>query len=96
MAIYEYRCEDHGRFERSAPISAAAVAAPCPVCGNESGRIVSAPMLRTTTRSAWMSAMSHAEKSRHEPEVVTSLPPSSTHRRRTVSMTPALRALPRP
>jgi hypothetical protein len=53
------------------------------------------PSFRSSSRSAWTEAMDRAQKSRHEPEVVSSLPPSGA-RRRTVAMTPALRNLPRP
>lgn len=96
MAMYEYRCEDHGRFALNRPMSSAAGTAACPVCGRESTRVVSAPMLRTGSRRTWMSAIDHAEKSRHEPEVVTSLPPGSRGRQRMIPLTPALRGLPRP
>lgn len=95
MAIYEFRCEQDGLFEVNQPLGTAPAFVPCTVCGRESRRVISAPMLRTGSRSAWTAVIDHAEKSRFEPEVVTSLPSNGT-RSRTLSMTPALRGLPRP
>jgi hypothetical protein len=44
-----------------------------------------------------VAAIDKAEKSRHEPEVVTSLPPAPAHKRTPVlPLTPTLRRLPRP
>jgi hypothetical protein len=57
--------------------------------------MLSAPMVLSGRRSSLFSAIDGAEKSRHEPEVVTSLPPSGV-RRPQVRMTPELRKLPRP
>ena len=54
-------------------------------------------MVMTSNRSAWSAAIAHAEKSRYEPEVVSSLPSAGPGRRiTTAQMTPALRSLPRP
>jgi putative FmdB family regulatory protein len=95
MVIYEYRCPQHGVFEVMRPMSAATSLAPCPQCGGEAQRALSAPSVTRASRAAWFGAVEHAEKSRHEPELVSCLPPSGA-RRRQVSMTPALRRLPRP
>lgn len=97
MAIYEYQCEQDGVFEISAPIGTAPVSVVCSVCGQEAGRIVSAPRLVTGNRSAWRAAVDHADKSRYEPEVVSSVPSAGARRRtRVLPLTPTLRGLPRP
>jgi putative FmdB family regulatory protein len=97
MPIYEYRCDQHGVSEITRPLGNAPKSVPCLVCGGEAKRVFSVGMIRTASRGALLAAMDHAEKSRHEPEVVTSLP--STGAKRTtpvVPLTPALRRLPRP
>lgn len=95
MAIYEYRCDIHGLFEVMRPLGTAAPTVECPACGVAAVRAMSMPSVRTGGRRAWMAAMDHAQKSRHEPDVVTSLPPSGRRRRQAV-VTPALQRLPRP
>lgn len=95
MAIYEYRCDHDGLFEVTRPLGTAPAFVACTVCGSESRRVISVPTVRTGSRSAWTAAIDHAEKSRYEPEVVTSLP-STGARSRTLPLTPTLRGLPRP
>ena len=95
MAIYEYRCEQDGLFDVVRPLGTAPALVACTVCGRESRRVISVPMVRTGSRSAWTAAIDHADKSRYEPEVVTSLPSTGT-RSRTLPLTPTLRGLPRP
>ena len=94
MATYEYRCDDDGAFEVTRALGTAPESASCPACGSEGRRVFSPPMLTSTPRAVG-AAIDHAEKSAHEPEVVTSLPPS---RKRTpvLPLTPKLRRLPRP
>lgn len=94
MAIYEYRCDDHGSFDVSGPLGSPSRAAGCPVCGSDAGRVFTAPMLMRAPR-AMVAVIDRAEKSRYEPEVVKSVPPS---RKRTpvLPLTPTLRRLPRP
>ena len=97
MAIYEYRCDQDGVFDITRPLGTAPQSAKCPVCGSEARRIVSMPMVRSGSRTAWTAAIDHAEKSRYEPEVVTSLPSAGARRRTPVlPLTPTLRRLPRP
>jgi hypothetical protein len=44
-----------------------------------------------------VAALDHEEKTRHEPDIVTSLPPASPRKRTPVlPLTPTLRRLPRP
>jgi putative FmdB family regulatory protein len=96
VAIYEYRCEADGAFELTRPLGTQPSSAPCPVCRGEARRVFSKPML-TLAPPALVGAIDHAEKSRHEPDVVTSLPPAGARRRTPVlPLTPTLRRLPRP
>ncbi|MFM9959592.1 MAG: FmdB family zinc ribbon protein [Phycisphaerales bacterium] len=97
MAIYEYRCKQHGVFEITRPLGTAPASAPCSACGSEARRVISLPMVISGRRSAWSAAIEHAEKSRYEPEVVTSVPASGARRRTPVlPLTPVLQRLPRP
>ena len=97
MPTYEYRCDQHGVFEITRPLGMAPKSATCLVCGSEARRIFSAPMVRSGSRIVFFASMDHAEKSRHEPDVVTSLPSTGKKRRTPVlPLTPALRRLPRP
>ena len=77
MAIYEYRCERDGAFDVMLPIGTAPASIACPVCASEAGRVFSSPMLSLVPR-ALSAALDHEEKTRHEPDVVTSLPPTAT------------------
>ena len=96
MAVYEYRCDDHGVFEVTRPLGTPPASIVCPVCGGEGRRVFSKPML-SLSPPALAAAIDHAEKSRDEPEVVTSLPSTGARRRTPVlPLTPTLRRLPRP
>ena len=96
MALYEYRCGQDGGFDITRPLGTAPATVACPVCGNEARRVFTKPMLSSTPR-ALVAAIDHAEKSRDEPEVVTSLPPKGARKRTPVlPLTPTLRRLPRP
>ena len=97
MAIYEYRCELDGLFEVTRPLGTAPQSVTCSVCGSEARRVFSIPMVRCGSRTAFMAAIEHAEKSRYEPAVVTSLPSTGARRRTPVlPLTPTLMRLPRP
>jgi putative FmdB family regulatory protein len=96
VARYEYRCEQDGVFEISRALGSAPPMTPCPACASDAARIYSSPMLRSTPREL-VAAIDHAEKTRHEPDIVTSLPPRPAHKRTPVlPLTPTLRRLPRP
>ena len=96
MAIYEYRCQVDGPFEVTRPIGTAPASIACPVCASEARRVFSSPMISLAPRSL-VAALDHEEKTRHEPDVVTSLPPAPAHKRTPVlPLTPTLRKLPRP
>src|ERR1700722_19718548 len=97
MPIYEYRCDQHGVSEITRPLGTAPKSVTCLVCGSESKRVFSVASVRNGSRNALLAAMDHAEKSRHEPDVVTSLPSTGARKRTPVlPLTPALRRLPRP
>jgi putative FmdB family regulatory protein len=97
VAIYDFLCDPHGVFEARLPIGDAPAAHACPVCGAPARRIVSAPMVIGSRRGGWSAAIERAERSRHEPEVVSSVPSAGARPRiRTAPMTPQLARLPRP
>ena len=95
MALYPYRCREHGSFDVQRGITAPTIAVmPCPTCGDAAARVFSPPMLARTSRAV---AAAHylEEKSRDAPEVVTSLPArGAAHRVRRAG--PAQQGLPRP
>jgi putative FmdB family regulatory protein len=96
VAIYEYRCEADGEFELTRRLGTQPPSAACPVCGGEARRVFSTPML-SVAPPGLVAAIDHAEKSRTEPDVVTSLPRTPARSRTPVlPLTPALRRLPRP
>src|SRR5699024_5046823 len=73
MAVYEFRCPEHGSFEIEAAIGAAPSTPSCSVCGGQARRVFSAPMLGRVG-AAVQRAVDNAERSSEEPDVVTSLP----------------------
>lgn len=96
MALYEYQCVQHGVFEIIRPVGTAPDSAICSVCSSEAKRIVSVPVHFRGSREL-LAAIDHAEKSRYEPEVVTSLPTTGVRKRTPVlPLTPTLKRLPRP
>jgi putative FmdB family regulatory protein len=94
MAIYEYRCERDGAFDVMRPIGTAPASAACPRCGGEAARVFSNPMVSFTPREL-VAALDHEVKTRYEPDVVSSLPPSGK-RAPVARLTPQLARLPRP
>jgi putative FmdB family regulatory protein len=96
MAIYEYRCDQHGVFEVTRAIGTAPESIACPACEHAARRVFSKPML-SFTPPGLVAAIDHAQKTRDEPDLVTALPPADPRRRTPVlPMTPTLRRLPRP
>jgi hypothetical protein len=99
MALYEYRCERDGSLEAAWPLGGAPESTICAVCGGEARRVFSSPMLSfaSPVKRELSAAIERDERSRDEPEVVTSLPPRGAGSRTPVlPLTPALRRLPRP
>jgi putative FmdB family regulatory protein len=76
MAIYEYLCSSCGSFEVTRPMGTAAATHPCLSCDDSARRAYSAPLLNRTTRPL-ADAITRAERSRDQPEVVRSVPPLS-------------------
>ncbi|MDH4143048.1 MAG: zinc ribbon domain-containing protein [Chloroflexota bacterium] len=96
MATYEYRCDLDGLIEEIRPLGTAPGTITCATCGGEARRVFSAPTLVRTNREI-VAALDHAEKSRDEPEVVTSIPRAGARKPTPMAkMTPALQRLPRP
>jgi putative FmdB family regulatory protein len=96
MAIYEYRCERDGAFDVMRPIGTAPASVTCPECAGEAVRVFSNPMVSFAPR-ALVAALDHEEKTRYEPEVVTSLPATGARKRTPMMpLTPTMRRLPRP
>ena len=94
MATYVYRCETHGFRERSLPIGTAPQTTDCPACGATAMRVFTPPRLSLgdATRRA---LIDRTERSRDEPEVVSSPGPRPA-RHAPVAANPMLRRLPRP
>lgn len=95
MALYQYRCAEHGVFEVRRPIGEATARCRCPRCADDSARVFSPPFLGRTPASV-VGAIERAEKSRSEPEVVAGPPPRTATRVPNRLTNPALRGLPRP
>jgi putative FmdB family regulatory protein len=95
MPLYAYRCGEDGAVDAMWPMGAAPPSIPCPACGGDAARTVTAPMLGLADRTR-MAAIDRAEASRTEPTVV-SAPPSRTSRApRPPRLDPRTAALPRP
>lgn len=74
MAIYQFRCHEHGRIELEAAMGTAPPTLPCPDCDRQARRVFSAPMLGRTPHVV-ATAFERSERSADQPDVVTSLPP---------------------
>jgi hypothetical protein len=81
MATYGYRCDVDGPVEVRLPIGTAPAVIACPDCGGSSVRTYTAPLLGLADRRR-MAVIDHAEASRTEPAVVSSIPaaPQATRR----------------
>jgi hypothetical protein len=73
MATYGYRCDLDGPVDIGWPIGTAPATVSCPICGEPSTRVLTAPMLGLAHRKS-MAVIDYAEASRSEPAVVSSLP----------------------
>ena len=95
MALYEFVCPSCGTFELHRPISAETTSAPCPTCSAASGRRWTSPA--TSLLTPGMRRMLDAQDaSRHEPQVVTSVPGRVRGSGSRVTTDPRHRRLPRP
>ncbi|MEO0796811.1 MAG: zinc ribbon domain-containing protein [Verrucomicrobiota bacterium] len=68
MVLYEYDCNDHGRFEAFSTMAERLSPAPCPECGQEAPRAMSLPRIKQMA-TAQIKAMDRSMKSRQEPHV---------------------------
>ena len=69
MPLYEYECSEHGGFDEQRPMSLASAAAPCPHCGADARRVLSAPNVAFLARSE-RRARDINERNQHEPRLV--------------------------
>ena len=97
MTTYEYRCDSDGvLLEARFPLGTAPESVTCERCGGQARRVFSKPML-TSSRRDLVAMLEHADKTRSDPDVVTSLPSTGVRKRTPVlPLTPTLRRLPRP
>jgi putative FmdB family regulatory protein len=98
VTTYEYRCDsDLETFDVSFPLGTAPESVACERCGDQARRVFSKPMIRLSPRRDLFAAIEHAEKTRTDPDVVTSLPPTGARNPTPVlPLTPNLKRLPRP
>ncbi|CAM3796869.1 FmdB family zinc ribbon protein [Polynucleobacter brandtiae] len=96
MATYEYQCDQDGVFEFIYPMGTAPESRICLSCGKPARKIVSAFMVHRKSTVHLFSAIEKADKSRYEPEVVSSLPSSRSGVTFPAMLNPALAKLPRP
>lgn len=75
MPVYEYECSACGVFTAVAGLARYQEPARCPRCGEPAPRIMSAPALRRLSEPI-VRALSRAERSRSEPQVVSAATPS--------------------
>jgi putative FmdB family regulatory protein len=94
VALYDYLCARCGPFEVSWPIGTAGPREGCPNCGRPAGRTYSVPAVISPARSALNRAREAAERSAHEPRIVSVPPPRATGRKRQPN--PLHAKLPRP
>ncbi|MEZ5077138.1 MAG: hypothetical protein R2725_06835 [Solirubrobacterales bacterium] len=79
------------------PLGTAPESVTCARCGGQARRVFSKPMLVASSRRDLATAIEHSEKTRSDPDVVTSLPPTGARKRTPVlPLTPTLKRLPRP
>lgn len=80
MAVYLYRCPEHGVLEASWAMGSAPQRAHCPTCGAEARRIYTAPRLSLGSPER-RALIERTERSARAPEVVAAPPPRPGRRR---------------
>jgi hypothetical protein len=93
IAVYVYRCPEHGPTETNCAMGAATAVVACPVCGAVAGRVFTAPRLAFGS-PARRALIERTERCSEQPDVVAAPPPGG--RRADVARNPALRRLPHP
>jgi hypothetical protein len=94
MATFLYRCPADGIMELRGPVGTAPSQVSCPTCAGDARRVYTPPLVSGGSRSA-IALIDRTERTRDEPEVVTSLPSRGRGQRRSAS-NPAWQRLPRP
>ncbi|NMO88379.1 FmdB family zinc ribbon protein [Actinomycetospora sp. TBRC 11914] len=94
MPLYSYRCDEDGPTDAHWPMGTAPSVIPCPTCGGDAGRVITAPHLGLADRGR-VAAIDRAEASAGEPAVV-SAPPPRAPRARPPRLDPRTAGLPRP
>ena len=96
MAVYVYRCTEHGFTEITRAMGTAAAAVPCPACDLPAIRVFTAPRLSLGS-PARRALIDRTERTRGESDVVSAPPPRPGGAgAAAVAQNPALRRLPRP
>jgi hypothetical protein len=94
MATFLYRCPADGLLEMRWPVGTAPSQVSCPACAGDARRVYTPPLVSGGSSPA-MALIDRTERTRDEPEVVTSMPPHGRAPRRT-ELNPAWQRLPRP
>jgi putative FmdB family regulatory protein len=94
MPLYTYRCDDDGPVDVMRPMTDAPSVIPCPTCGSDAPRVITAPRLALGDRTR-VAAIDRAEASRTDPAVVSGPPPRAARTPRP-RLDPRTAALPRP
>lgn len=96
MAIYEYRCTEHGITEAPFPMGSAPPSVPCDECGDDAPRSYSSPMVSAVDQRR-MGLIDSTKATSDRPDVVTSIPSDGRRRKqRMAPPDPRLQKLPRP
>jgi putative FmdB family regulatory protein len=66
MTVYAYRCGEDGPVDVVRPLGTAPPVVPCPTCGREARKMITAPRLGLGDRRR-IAAIDRAEASRSEP-----------------------------
>ena len=94
MATFLYRCAADGILETSWPVGTAPSQVSCPTCTGDARRVYTPPLVSGGSSPA-MALIDRTERTRDEPEVVSSPPPRGGGPRRT-ALNPAWQRLPKP
>jgi putative FmdB family regulatory protein len=95
MPLYAYRCGEDGPVDVMRPLGTAPPTIPCPTCGADARRIITAPRLGLADRTR-VALIDRAEASRTDPTVVSAPPPRPSRPSRPARLDPRTAALPRP
>jgi putative FmdB family regulatory protein len=95
LPIYEFRCENAHRHDHTLPMSRSDSSLPCPECGMESRRILSAPRLGRLG-SAEAKLIARTESTAQTPGVVSRVPGAGNRAAAKVTRDPRHAKLPRP